>query len=332
MNARAQLLTVLLFALVAVGVLAFSEPARSDDGPQTGVGGAASPERPRPPPPITYPGRRTSQTWIETPDGTRVAVGKGLEFRGVKVYLSLLWDLIGVDNKTGTVLYKKNVGAFWNRLGFKQVTLEDGKQVWAVELSPGARSQAAEKRQYHDLRTGKKLALAGPKALPSGKRLKPRLTWSGAHSRIPKAFHLLVSTPKQWETLTTQMFEAADRKRFTPVDFSKEVVLVVSRGDGWNCRGIGVEAVYEDDVRVLVRTDRQTFQTMNGAQQARPYGLFVLPRREKKAYVIERNRQGLIGGPPLWTESWRLERIKKPAGALADLPAASDVRHDAWEK
>ena len=327
MNARAHLIALALLALLAGGSWAFSE-----DAPQQGVGGAARGQPPRPPPPLTYPGTRSSQTWIETPDGTRVAVGEGRAWQGVKVYLSLLWDLIGVEVKTGKVLYKANVGAFWNTVGFKQVTRESGAKVWAVELSPGPRSQAPEKRQYHHLRTGKKLAVVGPEKTPAGKALKALHVWSGKHSRIPKAFHVLVSTAQNWELLQKRMFGAVDTKRFATIDFKTHAVLAVSSGDGWNCRGIGLKAAYEDETRLLVRTSRQSFQTMNGGQQARPYGLFVLPRREKKAWIVERNRQGLIGGPALWTESWRLERPLPSTEALRDLPAGGDVKHDAWVK
>lgn len=327
MRAQIPLCTLVLLAL-----LMGSAPADAEDAPQQGVGGAAQGKRPSPPPPLAYPGSRSSSTYIDSPDGTRVAVGEGREWQGVKVYLSLLWDVIGVDVKTGKALYKMHVGAFWNTIGFKEVTPKRGQKIWAIELSPGVRSRAPEKRQYHDLHSGKKLDVPSGVEAPSGKRFKPEHVWKGKHSRIPKAFHALVSTSENWATLQKRMFGLVEPKRFAPIDFAKQVVLVVSGGDSWNCKGIGVQSAYEDDARVLVRTNRGSFQTMNGAQQARPYGIFVLPKREKKAYVVQHNRQGLIGGPPLWTESWRLPKRLEAAAELRDLPAATDVKHDAWVK
>jgi hypothetical protein len=54
--------------------------------------------------------------------------------------------------------------------------------------------------------------------------------------------------------------------------------------------------------------------------KTRPYGIFILPRAEKKAYVIESNRQRYIGGPPIWAESFRAERLGDPGKELERLP------------
>lgn len=339
MRTRAHLIAGLTLALLGAGpgMLLYAAPEDPDPpaAPQGGVQGGARPRPPAPvrPPSISYPGSRSSQTWILKPDGARVAVGKGVEWRGVKVYLSLLWDVVGVDVKTGKTLYATHVGAFWNAFGFKQVTLAPGKKAWAVELRPGKRSrQGAERRQYHDLRTGKKLDVPGQVKAPSGTAFQPDPVWSGAHSRIAKAFQVIVSTEANWKALRRRMFADKPPSEFRAVDFDKSVVLVLSKGDSWNCRGISVAEAYEDEARVLVRTLRHSFQTMDGGQQARPYGIIVLPRRPGKAYVVERNRQGLIGGPALWTESWRLEKLAKPEAELAGVPAGTDTSHDKWVK
>lgn len=335
MRARAHLIAGLALVFVGAGPLIRLHAAPEDpDPPAAPQGGAqGGPPAPVRPPPITYPGSRSSQTRILKPDGTRVAVGKGVAWRGVKVYLSLLWDVVGVDLKTGKTLYAKHVGAFWNAFGFKEVTLAHGKQVWAVELRPGPRArQGKERRQYHDLRTGKKLDVPGQTKAPSGTAFQPSAVWSGAHARIAKPFHVIVSTAANWKTLLQRMFAGKPPEAFRAVDFDKSVVLVVSSGDSWNCRGISVAEAYEDDLRILLRTERHTFQTIGGGQQARPYGVIVLPRRPGKAYVVERNRQGLIGGPALWTESWRLARLGKPETELDALPAGTDASHDKWIK
>ena len=323
MRARRPLFVVVL----VVGLSVPSFEAHAEDRPQRGVGD------PGKPPSITYGGSRSSKTWITKPDGTRVAVGKGVEWKGVRVYLSLLWDLVAVDAASGKVLYAANVGAFWNAIGFKEVETTTGTKVWAVELRPGPRTRVGkDRRQYHDLRSGKKLKVKGAVTVPSGTKLDVPNVWSGAHSRVAKPFRLIVSNAANWKTVQTRMFGTDIPKDVRAVDFKTHVVLVISSGDSWNCRGIGLHSAYEDDKRLLVRTSRHTFQTAGGGQQARPYGIFVLPRRPGKAYVVERNRQGLIGGPALWTESWRLEKLGKPEAELATLPPSTDTRHDQWVK
>ncbi len=316
--------SIVVLDLVALSVAA--APVWSEDGPQSGVAGPQ-------PPSITYPGSRRSGTWIETPGGARVAVGKGVEWKGVTVYLSLLWDLVGVDAKTGKTLYAVNVGAFWNAVGFKEVTPRGGTKAWAIELRPSPlRSRDGERRQYHDLRTGRKLDVPGLVKTPSGKAFNPRAVWSGKRSRVPKAFHAVVTTEANWTRLKAELFGKAVPQAFGRVDFTKEVLLVVSGGNGWNCSGISVAASYEDDARILVRTRRQSFQTMDGGEKVRPWGVVVLPRRPAKAYVVERNRQNLIAGPALWTESYRLARLGKPAAELDGLPAATDEPHEGWAR
>jgi hypothetical protein len=47
---------------------------------------------------------------------------------------------------------------------------------------------------------------------------------------------------------------------------------------------------------------------------------------------VERNRQNLIAGPALWTESYRLARLGKPEAELKGLPAATDEPHEGWAR
>ena len=97
------------------------------------MAGLVGAEENRDPPSIEYGGNRESSTWVETPIG-KVAVDKGVEWQGIKVYLSLTFDLVAVDVKTGKTLWSQMVGAFWTRVGFKLVEVGPGKKTWAVEL------------------------------------------------------------------------------------------------------------------------------------------------------------------------------------------------------
>ena len=89
-------------------------------------------------------------------------------------------------------------------------------------------------------------------------------------------------------------------------------------GEIVNCSGIDASA-WEDDQRILVRLREHWFQTEGpdgGGQKVRPFGIFVLPKREPfKPVVLERNYQNLIGAPPIWKEQGRFEGLGdvKPA-------------------
>ncbi|MDA1194058.1 MAG: hypothetical protein O2894_02640 [Planctomycetota bacterium] len=57
----------------------------------------------------------------------------------------------------------------------------------------------------------------------------------------------------------------------------------------------------------------------------------MLPRRATKTYRLERNTQGLIGGPPIWRETWS-GRLGEPAKELSDLPPQATTAHEGWTK
>ena len=299
------------------------------------VAGLGQTEENREPPSIEYGGSRESSTWVETPVG-RVAVDKGVEWQGVKVYLSLTFDLVAVDVKTGKVLWSQMVGAFWSRVGFKLVEVSPGKKTWAVELEAAPReNREVDTVQYHDLQTGKKLDIPGLVPRPSGRPFKPRAEWSGDTCRVGKPFHALISTAEVWEKVKARIFVGK------PADFGKisfmrwpekpnplgaiesEVVLLISAGDTWNSRGIAWVESYEDEKRILLRVRHEHYQTLGGADAVRPWGVFVLPQREK-AYEVEINVQNYIGGPPVWKKIFRAVALPDPAKQLEQVPAPDE--------
>jgi hypothetical protein len=277
------------------------------------------------PPSITYGGTRTSKAWIQTPGGMSVAVDEGVEWQGVKVYLSLTSELIGVDPKTGKAIWAEDVGAFWNRVTFAEIEAEPGKKIWAVELRPGKdEREGGDKAQHHDLKTGR--VIPPKEKPPEGTGFKPRKEWKGAHSQVAARFRLLVGTKENWERVVQRMFEEQKDPappEFGEIDWEKEVVLVVSDGDGWNCDGISCEGAWESESRILVRLRHHYYQTAGpdgGGVKVRPFGVFVLPRREGRAIVVERNAQNFIGGPAIWKETWRLDKPAAPEKELDGLP------------
>jgi hypothetical protein len=90
MQSRAHVLALVVMILVGVAPHAWSE-----DTPRGQQGAATKP------PSIEYGRSRASSGWVETPAGTRVAIDRGVEWQGTTIYLSLLWDLIGVDKDSG---------------------------------------------------------------------------------------------------------------------------------------------------------------------------------------------------------------------------------------
>ncbi len=273
------------------------------------------------PPSITYGSTRESKAWIKLPDGVSVAVDEGITWKGVTVYLSLTDELVAVDEKTKETLWAKDVGAFWSRVTFVETSRAGGK-FWAVELRPGpGETEGKDLRQLHDLRTGEIFRSGEDK--PAGVKIEPRMHWSGSESRIAKGFAAIVSTQENWEKLRGRMFEGtgfSDMGKYHKPDFSKEILLVISDGDSSNCRGIGVDSVYRDDKRILIRLVRQSFQTIGEGVPGRPFGVFVLPRKDGEIIHLERNVQRYIGGPPIWKDAGKLERPKDPAKELDGVP------------
>ena len=268
------------------------------------------------PPVVTYGGTRESTNHVEF-KGVSYAVDKGAEWQGVRVYLSLFWDLLGVDAKTGKAIWKADVGAFWNEFTFKEVEPNPGAaKVWAVELRPGrGTGRGDERRQYHDLKTGEEILRKSDD--PAGKKIEPLVTFEGDATAKADALFTVIDNQKDWEAFVVTPYFGDSKKRpdFGTVDFREVVALVNFSGDAVNCRGIGM-AAWEDESRILVRLHHRTFQTEGpdgGAVKLRPWGIAFLPRRAPfKPIVVERNKQRMIGGPALWTEVRRFDAAPQP--------------------
>lgn len=312
-----------LLALCVLGAIGGTQ-ARGEDGPSSP--GAETP------PLVSYEGSRRSTSWVTLPSGARAAVDRGVTWRGVTAYITLTYDLVGVDAESGKTLFAANIGAFWTTLTFAEVALADGARQWAIELRPGARQQlGADLRQYHALRTGARLDVPAARAKDPGTPLESVRSRSGDRSHVAERFALLIGTAEGYEAVCARLF-ADDLSRPTAglVDFTREVVLLVSFGNSSNCRGIVERGAFENESELVLRIDASTFQTMDGWQKARPWGVFVLPRREDKAYVVHDDAQGLIGGPALWVERWRFASVPTPDKELAGLPAATDTDWYGW--
>jgi hypothetical protein len=253
-----------------------------------GCGGATR----RHPPSVTCEGSREFREWVALPDGSKVAVDRGVEWEGVKVYLSLLENLVAIDGASGRTLWSHWVSSFYNRL---TIRLEDGRPL--VEISSSREDGPAE---WYRLRTGEKIL--APADTPSGTAVLPLPQWRGRWSKIVRPIALTASTEENWNRVRAAMFDGIENApRFEPVDFAKQVVLVVSDGTGWNCGGIAGDA-WDDGSKVTVRLKHEFFQTFGGNTDVRAFGIFVLPRSERRTLLVQRNDQMYIGGPPIWKD------------------------------
>jgi hypothetical protein len=165
-------------------------------------------------------------------------------------------------------------------------------------------------------------------------RKEGRQEWHGDWSQIAGPFATLISTEANWKDLRNRMFGGLEGAPVPPpVDFEREMVLVISEGDFGPCRGIIPDGVWEEADRLLVRvrhlhtlfssTDGSPFESVTTPSKSRlqrPYGLIVLARVEAKPVVVEVNQQTCRESPPIWKERHRLTLAQDPARELDAVP------------
>jgi hypothetical protein len=266
-------------------------------------------QEPGKPPTIVYPQSRRSTAFVETRDGTSVAVDEGVEWQGKVAYLSLTFELVVVDAKTKKAVWSANIGGFWDTITFEDRAKAGGPPHWVLVLRSSRRPEFA---QDYDLETGKEGELRGGASKPAGRPLAVRKSWSGSAGVRDERTYCLIGNAQEWTKLRAELFgaEPTDIPTAGDVDFTKEMLLVCYAGKAHNWKGTSIELAVEDESRMHLRLNRATYQSIGGVGEEHPYGLFILPRRESTPVVLEYNRQNLIGGPPFWKEFTRIE-LKK---------------------
>lgn len=115
---------------------------------------------------FTYPqDTRTSTGWVEV-DGVQLPIDVGLEYDGIKVYQSLMQDVVAVDSKTGKSIWKMDwtkTMPMWQTLSIVELD-RDGKQELAVELYAASKKTGELDYEYLSLKTGEKIE---PPAIPA---------------------------------------------------------------------------------------------------------------------------------------------------------------------
>lgn len=163
------------------------------------------------------------------------------------------------------------------------------------------------------------LAVSGPVGI-GRERVEgapPPVQWAGARSGISEPGFRLIADFEAWRDLwQAHRGECAERAHqgwVTPpeVDFERFMVVACFRGEAARNNGERAEAVFRRGDSLVVRFDSVTFQTASFGDEpapevaGTPYGLWVVERFEGPV-ILEENRQGLIGGEPIWREAHRL--------------------------
>ncbi|MEK7310063.1 MAG: SBBP repeat-containing protein [Planctomycetota bacterium] len=156
----------------------------------------------------------------------------------------------------------------------------------ALTMSEDKTKQAEKKK---DIKTGK----------PS---------WSGAHSKIKEEEFYLVKTKEEWAKMWQHH---SPNDNIPEIDFTEEMCVGIFAGQRSNSWGIKVVSITEEIDKILFKYEHLWYQTMGEADNATPFGIFVLPYSDKKV-ILEENVQGYIGGSPLW------KRKKVFGGSEAD--------------
>ena len=270
--------------------------------------------RQEPPPPVRPPvlrqGVRRSNKWIKLPSGSSVAVDVSVTGDGVRVYNALTWHLVAVDENDDTkVLWDKSASAFWDKMDIEQIEIEgQDEKAWAVVMRSSRYEQFAE---FHDLHTGELIKLVGEEPA-DGNSVTLAQTASGSGGKRDEPLYELVGSAERWQKIYAEIFAGQDTPAdsIKDVDFTQHAIVVYYAGKATNCRGFSVAGAFETEDELLLRVFARTYQSHGNPPAEHPFGIFVVPRMTEKPYVIETDRQGLIGGPEIWKESRRFDPLE----------------------
>ncbi len=156
-------------------------------------------------------------------------------------------------------------------------------------------------------------------AAAAGDARRPLLTLTGPKSFVETAEAHRARSAAEFEKLWLRHAGKTENDAFynaagvPDIDFDRCMVIAVFQGMGWNSAGLRVEALIEEEGRILLRFDDKSYQTEGpdgGGVRVTAYGFFVLPRSDKPV-VVEEDVQDLIGAPPKWKERARFAAISE---------------------
>ncbi len=147
---------------------------------------------------------------------------------------------------------------------------------------------------------------------PSTPNLRKLRGFSGADSAIRTKE---IVSARSFDELADLWRRHAPGKAAPDVDFTKEWVLGIFQGQGWNSVGVELVEILEqqggEGHRHIVRYDERMYQTEGGGDRVTAFGIFVLNSVED-LIVVEENVQSLIGEPSLWQTGGKTGGLVSP--------------------
>ncbi len=124
----------------------------------------------------TYPqDTRTSTGWVEV-DGVQLPIDVGVEYDGIVVYQTLMFDIVAVDSKTEKSIWKMDWGKtmpMWQTVSIVELD-RAGKKELAVELYAATKQNGELDYTYLSLKTGEKLEPPATSAGDSDQQQAPK--------------------------------------------------------------------------------------------------------------------------------------------------------------
>jgi hypothetical protein len=150
--------------------------------------------------------------------------------------------------------------------------------------------------------------------------LAPYVAFRGAGSAVTKPRYVRIDGAEAWKKLWLEHAGVAAEKHndyyngggVPDVDFERCMVIAIFPGEVTNSAGVDLVSVEDRHSSLRVRFRQRWFQTAGtdgGAERARPFGIFVVPRRVIYM-VVEDDVQNLIGGDAVWKERAKLDGPK----------------------
>jgi hypothetical protein len=258
---------------------------------------------------------------------------RGIEWKGIKLYVGHSYKLLAADASTNTMLWAQDVWSihpgykYHLAVTFQRITPPAGNPIWAVVTRPiradGHVDDTEDMIEYNNLHTGERVIPPNGHPKPKGVEFRTRRAYADGTHSISKPFITIITRESDWQRLLARcavndgMFvERFDlNTKLGLINFNNEVVLIRSIERLGPFVPFEEVQTYESDDRILLRTQYSGQFFVTDANEHLldktfyEYRIFVLPKRSKAAYILQEDINGLIGSSSVWSEIYRLDRL-----------------------